>query len=72
MASNDLLSRVRKGLNARRGKWQQIAAETGVPYFTLSKIASGATKDPRWGSLSPLADWIEASEEADGKQAASA
>jgi|13_taG_2_1085334.scaffolds.fasta_scaffold00133_33 predicted transcriptional regulator len=71
MATKDLLTDVRKGLKERRGIWQQISSESGVPYFTLSKIASGKTKNPRWDSVSSLAQWLEKNEPEKG-QAASA
>lgn len=59
MASNDILEYVREQLKARRGEWQSIASASGVPYFTLSKIASGTTKNPRWKTLQSLAQHFE-------------
>ncbi|MEW5249393.1 hypothetical protein [Microbulbifer sp. 2201CG32-9] len=50
----DLLEKVRAQLQERRGQWRQIAACSGVPYFTLAKIASGVTENPRWRTLSRL------------------
>ncbi|MAC14249.1 MAG: Cro/Cl family transcriptional regulator [Alcanivorax sp.] len=59
MKTQDLLAHVRSQLKKRRGNWQAIADESGVPYFTLSKIASGATENPRWKTLEKLLPHLE-------------
>lgn len=60
----DLLEWVKTQLHQRRGQWRQISERSEVPYFTLSKIASGATADPRWQTLSRLADELRRGEAA--------
>ncbi|MFD1216385.1 hypothetical protein [Microbulbifer celer] len=55
----DLLQQVKAKLRDRRGEWRQIAEASGVPYFTLAKVASGATDNPRWQTLSRLAEHLE-------------
>jgi hypothetical protein len=42
-----------------RGQHARIAAETGVPQSTLSRIQSGQGS-PRLESVQPLLDWIAA------------
>lgn len=39
--------RIRRLLNERKGSWPEIARDSGVPYFTITKIASGASENPR-------------------------
>ena len=59
MKNENLLSRIRDELNDRKGQWQVISASADVPYFTLSKIANGTTKNPRWQTVEKLADHLE-------------
>mgnify|MGYP003639291985 CR=1 FL=1 len=47
-------------LRSRKGDWKNISESTGVPYFTISKIASGVTGDPRISSCQRLADYFNA------------
>lgn len=54
MTTSDLLGYVRAELKRRRGEWQAIADASGVPYFTLAKIAAGTTQNPRWRTLERL------------------
>lgn len=55
----DLLEQVRAKLHERRGEWRQISESSGVPYFTLAKIASGATDNPRWRTISRLSEYLK-------------
>lgn len=55
---NDLLSFVKGELARRRGEWREISSSAKVPYFTLSKISSGATKDPRISSIQALTNYF--------------
>lgn len=59
-----LLSFVVGELKARRGQWPKIAEDTGIPYFTLSKIASGAIRDPGVTKVETLADYFRGSDQA--------
>lgn len=45
-------------LRLRKGDWKAISEASGVPYFTVSKIASGATEDPRISSCQKLANYF--------------
>jgi predicted transcriptional regulator len=56
---NDLINEVKDQLRKRRGEWRQISDRSGVPYFTLAKIASGATSNPRWRTLSRLSEELQ-------------
>jgi predicted transcriptional regulator len=51
-------------LHRRRGEWQQIADDSGVPYFTIAKISQGVTKNPRYKTIVSLAEVLGASKEA--------
>lgn len=53
-----LLELVQSELRSRRGTWPQIATDTGIPYFTLSKIASGAISDPGIRKIEILAAYF--------------
>lgn len=45
-------------LGRRKGSWPAISAATKVPYFTISKIASGTTDDPRFSTVDKLARYF--------------
>lgn len=55
---NDLLGFVKGELSRRRGEWREISSAAKVPYFTLSKISNGATKDPRISSIQALTNYF--------------
>lgn len=55
---NDLLGFIKDELARRRGEWREISTTAKVPYFTLSKISNGATKDPRISSVQALANYF--------------
>lgn len=55
-----ILAYVKRRLEAARGKWPQIAEDTGVPYFTITNIVQGKSVDPRVSSLQPLVDYFRA------------
>ena len=57
---DDLLGLVRDELAKRRGGRDLICVSTSVPYSTLSKIASGHTKNPRINTLQVLANYFRA------------
>ncbi|MFS1525257.1 hypothetical protein ACL7TT_14295 [Microbulbifer sp. 2304DJ12-6] len=54
----DLLEKVRAQLRERRGQWKEISERSGVPYFTLIKIANGTTENPRWRTLARLSEQL--------------
>lgn len=41
-------------LNARKGDWQKVAADSGVSYSWLSKFANGHIDNPGFGTLTKL------------------
>lgn len=55
---NDLLGFVKGELSRRRGEWREISSAAKVPYFTLSKISNGATRDPRISSIQALTNYF--------------
>jgi hypothetical protein len=57
-----MLDYVLRHLEASKGHHAEIAAATGVPYFTLKNIAQRKAKDPRASSLQPLHDYFRAQE----------
>ena len=54
-------------LNARKGDWQKVAADSGVSYSWLSKFANGHIENPGFGTLTKL---HEALTKAPAKEAA--
>jgi hypothetical protein len=55
---NDLLGFIKDELLSRRGEWREISEAAQVPYFTMSKISNGATKDPRISSVQALTNYF--------------
>ena len=41
-------------LNARKGDWQKVAADSGVRYSWLSKFANGHIGNPGYSTLTKL------------------
>lgn len=58
MNSKPMLPFVIEELAKRKGDWRKIAADSGVPYSTLCKIAQGHTKDPGVSQVQMLYDHI--------------
>lgn len=54
----DLHGYVLKQLEIRKGDWLLISKEAEVPYFTISKIASRTTVDPRISTIQKLANYF--------------
>jgi predicted transcriptional regulator len=52
------LKQIRTRLAKRKGLWPHIADEAGVPYYTLSKIATGLTKNPRLNTVERLSKYL--------------
>jgi transcriptional regulator with XRE-family HTH domain len=50
---------VMTNLRARRVPQRQVAAESGVPFSTLAKIAQGQTKDPSVHVIQALAEYFQ-------------
>lgn len=57
-ASRDLNGFVLSQLELRKGDWPEISKASGVPYFTISKMASRTTSDPRISTVQKLANYF--------------
>ena len=53
-----LLSFVLRNLESNKGRLREIAAESGVPYSTISKINQGITPNPGVNTVQALADFF--------------
>lgn len=51
---------LRADLARARGRWPQIAGDTGVNYFTIARIARGVTPTPQINTYEKLRDWLDA------------
>ncbi|MFC0666758.1 hypothetical protein ACFSKY_22850 [Azotobacter chroococcum] len=54
----DLHGYVLDQLESRKGSWLEISERADVPYFTISKIATRATADPRISTIQKLANYF--------------
>lgn len=52
--------RIKRLLNEHKGSWPEISRDSGVPYFTLAKIASGASENPRIKTCDALSRYFDA------------
>lgn len=68
----NLLNYVVTQLEARKGYWPQIAAETRVPYDTVSKIARRETLNPGVLTVQTLARHLHLLERQDAERRAAA
>lgn len=41
-------------LQEHKGRWKQLASASGVPYFTLTKIARGTVRNPSLDTVNKL------------------
>lgn len=53
-----ILTFVRRRLDESRGEWVEISRVSGVPYHTLTKIAQGATPNPRIETVQRLVEFF--------------
>lgn len=51
--------RVVQRLQALKGRWPEVARESGVPYGTLRKIAEGTAKNPWAKTVETLDRYLE-------------
>lgn len=74
MATNiePILTFVRRRLDSSRGDWPAIAASSGVPYHTLTKIAQGIVENPRINTVQRLLDLFQSIDRGDRSLAESA
>lgn len=54
----NILDFVRHSLAESKGKWADVSRDSGVPYFTITKLAHGTVVNPRINTLQPLADYF--------------
>jgi len=59
--NTDLLSFVLARLKTREPAWTEVARDSGVPYDTLKKIATGVTGNPGVLHVQRLAEYFQAS-----------
>lgn len=57
---NPSMSTLRTDLARARGRWPQIATDTGVNYFTVARIARGETPSPQIDTFEKLRAWLDA------------
>jgi transcriptional regulator with XRE-family HTH domain len=58
MSEQSIYDYVMTCLAARRFTHKQIAAGSGVPFSTVSKVSQGATKDPGVHTIQAMADYF--------------
>jgi DNA-binding phage protein len=54
------LEQVRARVQAARGRWPELSEESGVPYKTLVKVASGETASPEFETVRALSEALDA------------
>ncbi len=57
--SSTLLPALVADLDRARGRWQSIAKDTGINYFTICRIARGNTPDPGVKTYERLRQWCD-------------
>jgi len=58
LSDMDTMETLRADLERARGRWPKIAAETGIDYFTIARIARGNTESPRIDTVMKIQGWI--------------
>lgn len=56
--TENILDFVRRRLAEGKGKWTDFSRDSGVPYFTIAKIAQGKVANPRIKTVQALADYF--------------
>lgn len=54
-----MLTLVKRCLSREKGTWPTVAAGSGVPYGTVTKIALGHVQDPRISTVQALYDYFD-------------
>lgn len=57
--ANDLLAQTRAYLTASKGHWTRIIEATGYDRSTLSRIARGKVRNPRYETLRDILDYAK-------------
>lgn len=55
---------LRKRLNELKGKWAEMARDTGINHSTIYRIASGKNSNPDLPTIQVLQDWCAAYDQA--------
>jgi predicted transcriptional regulator len=58
MGPETIISFVQRNLKSTRGQWAEVARKSGVPYYTLTKIAQGKVNNPRVETVQRLIDYF--------------
>ncbi|MFM0646887.1 hypothetical protein PQR14_21395 [Paraburkholderia bryophila] len=58
MPQEKMLDTVLRKLKETRGRWPEVSDGSGVPYQTLTKIASRVHPDPRVSTVQTLFDYF--------------
>lgn len=56
----DTMEALRADLANAKGTWPRVAADTGIDYFTIARIARGVTKRPRIDTVEAIQAWLMA------------
>ena len=56
----DTMETLRADLARVKGTWPRAAADTGIDYFTIARIARGVTKRPRIDTVELIRAWLTA------------
>jgi predicted transcriptional regulator len=51
--------KIKRLLNECKGSWPEISRSSGVPYFTIAKIASGVSENPRSKTCDALTSYFD-------------
>lgn len=54
-----LVERLRRQLHEHKGNWTEISRASGVPYWTLAKIAQGVVTNPRTSTSEALREYFD-------------
>lgn len=54
----DTMESLRADLEKARGRWPKIAADTGIDYFTIARIARRDTESPRIDTVMKIQGWL--------------
>jgi predicted transcriptional regulator len=67
MAESTSVQFIVDALQKSKGRWMEIANDTGVPYHTITKIAQGRTENPRINTVDALDKYFRKTDSPDPK-----
>jgi hypothetical protein len=53
------MAALRQDLDRARGRWPEIASDTGINYFTICRIARGETPTPQIDTFEKIRAWLD-------------